>query len=111
MMASGFIQPDSYLLLVLSVIILSTGVYALRGVYFALLHESKIPIAVSGTAIGIISVVGYTPDIFMGPLMGYLIDSNPGATGHQYLFWVLAVFSTIGLISTFQFKKAVEHSS
>ena len=105
LMASGIIQPDGSIVLILSVIILSVGVYSLRGVYFALLQESKIPIVVSGTAIGIISVVGYTPDIFMGPLMGYLIDTYPGAEGHQYLFAVLSAFSIAGCIATVRFRR------
>ncbi|HLT37321.1 MAG TPA: MFS transporter, partial [Enhygromyxa sp.] len=40
------------------------AVYALRGVYFALLAETRVPTATTGTAVGIISVVGFAPDIF-----------------------------------------------
>lgn len=103
MMASGWIDPNGSILLITSIVILSIGIYAMRGVYFALLQEGKISVAVSGTAIGIISVVGFTPDIFMGPLMGYLIDNNPGALGHQYLFSLLGGFSIIGLVASVVF--------
>lgn len=103
LMSSGWIAPSGSLMLAASIIILSIGIYAMRGVYFALLQEGKIQVAVSGTAIGIISVVGFTPDIFMGPLMGYLIDNHPGAAGHQYVFSVLGGFSMVGLMAAFIF--------
>ncbi len=111
LMFSGIIEAQSYMLLAMSIIILSIGIYAIRGVYFALLQESKIPLLISGTAIGIISVIGYTPDIFMGPLMGYLIDTYPGQTGHQYLFGVLAIFSVVGTIAILLFKKVNSSTS
>ena len=31
-------------------------------------------IILTGTAVGVISIIGYTPDIFSGPLIGYFID-------------------------------------
>ena len=79
------------------------GVYAVRGLYFTLVQESHIPLAVSGTSIGIISVVGFTPDVFMGQLMGYLLDENPGVVGHQLVFLTLAVFALIGWFATLRF--------
>lgn len=41
----------------------------------------------------------------MGPLMGVLLDNNPGELGHQYLFGVLAVFGVIGLMASVLFGK------
>ena len=83
----------------------SLGIYGLRGLYYALFQESKIPLSITGSAIGFISVIGYTPDIFMGPLMGTLTDNFPGALGHQYVFGALAGFATIGLVATLLFKR------
>jgi nitrate/nitrite transporter NarK len=40
------------------------ALYALRGIYFALIAESRIPLQATGTAVGVISVAGFTPDIF-----------------------------------------------
>ena len=83
------------------------GVYAIRGIYFALMQESAVPLAATGTAVGIMSVVGFTPDVFMSPLMGYLLDSYPGAPGHRYVFLVLAIFALIGLIISMIFRNYV----
>ena len=102
--ASGMMAPNQYFLIILVFSATSAGIYALRGVYFALFQESKTPLAATGAAIGIVSFIGYTPDIFMGPVMGYLIDEYPGATGHQYVFFLIASFGLIGLISTVLFR-------
>ena len=53
-------------------------------------------------------VVGYTPDIFMGTLMGYLLDHNPGITGHQHVFMLLGIFFLVGLLAALRFKKIVQ---
>lgn len=103
--ASGIISPQTNLLFMLSLIITATGVYGVRTLYFAAMPEGKIPLAVTGTAIGIISVVGYTPDIFVGPIMGYLLDNSPDETGHQHVFMMLAIFAVIGLIASWKFYK------
>jgi hypothetical protein len=89
----------------LSLIITATGVYSIRTLYFAVLQEGKIPLAITGTAVGLISVIGYTPDIFIGPIMGYLLDSSPGIQGHQQVFMMLSVFSALGLFASIRFSK------
>ena len=85
--------------------IVATGVavYALRGVYFALLAEGGVPVALTGTAVGVVSVIGYTPDVFFGPLMGALLDGAPGAQGHRHLFVVLGLFAAVGLVASLGF--------
>lgn len=80
--------------------VVALAVFALRGVYFALLQEGGVPVMLTGTAVGLVSVVGYTPDIFMGPLMGALLDAYPGAQGHQLYFAALAGVSGLGLGAT-----------
>ena len=106
--ASGIIQSNMNSIFFLSLTIIAIGTYAARALYFAVLQEGHIPIALTGTAVGIISVVGYTPDVFASPIMGYLLDSYPGIEGHQYVFSMLVVFSTIGLIASLKFLKLVK---
>ena len=103
--ASGVLQPGMLLMIAITLATTSLGIYGLRGLYFALFQESKVPLAVTGSAVGFISVIGYTPDIFMGPLMGVILDGNPGEIGHQYLFGVLALFGLVGLVSAVLFKR------
>lgn len=100
---SGMISDQTTLLFILSIGLMALGVYSVRVLYFAAMEEGKIPLALTGTAIGFISIVGYTPDIFSGPMIGVLLDNNPGEIGHQYVFLVLAGFTLIGLITSITF--------
>ena len=105
MIAGGLILPGFPMFLIFVIVTTSLGIYALRGIYFALLQEAKISLIYTGSAVGLVSVMGFTPDIFMGPLMGYLIDRSPGALGHQHVFAVLALFGIIGLIASVSFTR------
>lgn len=80
------------------------GIYGLRGVYFAIMNRGRIPIGVTGTAVGIISFLGFTPDIFISPTIGYLLDTYPGPLGHEYIFGVMALFGLVGFITSLFFK-------
>ena len=46
---------------------------------------------------GLVSVVGYTPDMFVSYVGGVLLDNAPGLPGHQHYFGFLAVFAAFGL--------------
>ena len=85
--------------------VVATGVYAARSLYFAVMERGKIPLVLTGTAVGLISLIGYTPDIFAGPAMGYLFEANPGALGHQLVFGMLAIFSLVGGVAAWYYYK------
>lgn len=103
--ATGIISAGATTLFLISILVVSTGIYAARSLYFAVMERGQIPLVLTGTAVGLISLIGYTPDIFAGPAMGYLLDSSPGETGHQHVFWMLAIFSFVGgIASWFYFK-------
>lgn len=76
------------------------AIFALRGIYFALLEEGGVPLAVTGTATGVISAVAFTPDVFMPILSGALRDAYPGAEGYRYLFLITAGMCAAGLIAS-----------
>ena len=72
--------------MIVSAVVASLTIFARCGIYFALLKEGAIPVVVRGTAAGIFSVAGFTPDIFM-PLQGdVLLDRFPGLDGYRYFF-------------------------
>ena len=97
--ATGVISDSTTVLFFISILVVATGVYAARSLYFAVMQKGRIPLVLTGTAVGLISIIGYTPDIFAGPAMGYLLDSSPGEAGHQHVFWMLAGFSLVGGIA------------
>jgi nitrate/nitrite transporter NarK len=74
------------------------AVYALRGVYFALLGQTHTPKNITGAAVGMVSFLGYTPEIFFAPIAGRILDASPGAPGHLDYFRFLAIIAAIGII-------------
>jgi len=93
-------NPALIALVLVNIAVASSAVFASRGVYFALLEEGNIPLALTGTAVGTISVIGYTPDIFMPVLGGVLLDRYPGVTGYRYVFIFVTGMCVVGLLAT-----------
>ena len=81
-----------------SLLVSMFAVFALRGVYFALLEENHVPRRLTGTVAGTVSFVGFTPEIFFGPITGRILDANPGVVGHQNYFLFLATVAALGVI-------------
>jgi len=105
-LASNIMVRGTALLYLLTVVATSLGIYALRGLYFAIMREGRVPLHVTGSAVGFVSLIGYTPDVFMGPLMGWLLDRTPGAAGHQDLFAVVTTVALAGIVATVIFQRA-----
>ena len=104
--ALGIIAPSTTILFFMSVIIIGVGVYAARALYFGVMKVGNIPLALTGTAVGLISLIGYTPDIFAGPAYGYLLDLYPKQEiGFQYVFLLLCGFSLIGAIAALMYHR------
>ena len=73
------------------------AVFGLRGVYFALLQETRTPRHLTGTTVGMVSFVGFTPEVFFGSIAGRILDHSPGIEGHQHYFAFLAAIALLGL--------------
>jgi len=89
----------------LNVAVSSAAAFGLRGLYFALLEEGSIPAVATGTAVGIVSVVGYSPDVFFGILAGSIIDGYPGWPGYQFFSLVMVGFALLGLVASVVFSR------
>jgi MFS family permease len=92
--------PAMFYFMLVNVGIAGIAIFAIRGIYFALLEEGGIPLAVTGTAAGIVSAVGFTPDIFMPLLGGVLLDTYPGIEGYRYFYMITAVICALGLCAS-----------
>lgn len=86
--------------MLLTLVVSAIAIYGMRGIYFALLEECKVPLAVTGTAAGVVSAIAFTPDIFMPLLSGALLDGFPGALGYRYYFLTTAAICAVGLATT-----------
>jgi nitrate/nitrite transporter NarK len=106
-MSMNFLEGPATGILLGNMIVTFIAVYALRGIYFSLIEESGVDKRVTGTAVGIISVLGFAPDIFFGALTGRLLDANPGAAGFTHYFLVMACISILGMVFTWRLSRRV----
>jgi len=83
----------------LNFVVTHIAVFALRGIYFALLEEYQTPKFLTGASVGMISLLGFTPDAFFAPITGRILDANPGLVGHQHYFMFLTVTALVGIFA------------
>jgi MFS family permease len=93
-------HPDLVMILVVNTAVASLAIFSLRGIYFALLEEVGIPLAITGTVAGLMSALGFTPDVFMPLLGGVLLDRYPGSRGYRYYFGFIVVLCLVGLLAS-----------
>lgn len=94
-------EPGLAWVLLGNILIGSSAIFGLRSLYYALFEEAEVPAVVTGTAVGLVSVIGYTPDIFVSYVGGVLLDNSPGLVGHQHYFYFLAAFAAVGLLVSY----------
>lgn len=96
---------------VIMMMALYLGLFLMRGIYFGTVDQAKIPMKITGTAVGIISLVGFIPEVFMNTISGYLLDTYPGYDGYHYLFLILFAFAIIGLITSLFLQRNIRKNS
>ena len=94
--------PDTIALTLIyaNVFVTFFAVFALRGIYYALLEETRTPKHLTGASVAVIAFIGYTPEAFFGPVTGRILDANPGVPGHLNYFAFLAAVSVAGVLVT-----------
>lgn len=95
-------------LMLIMIVLLSSAAaaYGLRSVYFSIFGDLDIPNSLIGTVVGIVSFVGFLPDVFYALVTGALIDSSPGILGFQHAFIFTGVLMVIGAIAAWRLKRA-----
>lgn len=96
-----------------SVLVVITGIflYAIRGTYWSLLGDCKIDNAILGSAIGFISLVGYLPDIILGPFNSMLFNNFGPNGGYNAYFIASAIFGIVGAVLVLIFEKMTKRES
>lgn len=84
--------------IVIIVFIVSAVMYSLTGTYMAPIGETQIPNEYLGTAIGLISFIGYLPDALMWSVFGRMLENNPGEAGFNNIFMTCLALAICGLI-------------
>ncbi|MDV7142547.1 MFS transporter [Tropicimonas sp. TH_r6] len=80
------------------IIVLGGFLYAIRGTYWSLLGSAGIDAVMMGSAIGLISLVGYLPDIILPQLNSYLWTTYGDTGGYTAYFLVSAMLGVVGAI-------------
>lgn len=91
---------DSFLAIMLVVmLVLSVALLSMKGVFFSPLDEVKVPRIYTGIAAGLISIIGYSPDMYINAYYGWLLDLRPGIGGYNLIFESMIVLCVVGLIA------------
>lgn len=69
------------------------------GVVFSTLPEAGIPTKLTGTVIGVASIIGYSPDLWYNPIFGHWLDTLDTVPAYNAIFTFLAVSGVIGSIA------------
>lgn len=88
-------------ILIFACVIIYLAMYSNFGIYFSLLSEGRIPLEKSGVAIGLVSTLGYLPEVLCPLAAGKTLDAFSGVTGYHMYFIGMAVVATIGAIFCF----------
>ncbi len=76
--------------------------YAIRGIYWATLDSCNIPIRIKGLAIGVISFIGYSPDIYLPLINGAVLERFPGRPGYSIYFSGIVLMGLLGTLSAWR---------
>lgn len=81
------------------------AMYSNFGIYFSLLSEGGIPLEFSGVAIGVVSTLGYLPEIFAPLAAGRTLDVYPGVQGYHIYFGGMIILAIVGAVFCFIWTK------
>ena len=101
-----FLPTNSGAFVLLGIVLLvGLLTYAVRGIFWATLESCDISNNVKGLAIGVISLIGYSPDVYLPLLSGYLLTAFPEKTGYTIYFSIIAAMGLLGAIAAWKLKR------
>lgn len=90
------------------VVLIGLMIYTIRGLYWSLLGDFKIDEKILGLAIGVVSFIGYTPDVLM-PLVNNVLFQTFGPNGGYNGYFIFCACSAIlAILMTFLFRSSVK---
>ncbi|WP_058913510.1 MFS transporter [Entomohabitans teleogrylli] len=92
-------NPQSVVLGIGLILLLGFTCYASRGLYWACPGEARTPSYIMGTTVGICSVIGFLPDVFVYPIVGYWQDTLPAAEAYRNM-WLMGL-AALGMVILF----------
>lgn len=74
------------------------------------LSEIKMPMRIFGTASGLLSVVGFMPDMFIHTWYGAMIDAN-GTAAYAQIFGIEAALAVAGIFCVFMLLRSIKKNA
>ena len=71
-----------------------------KTMYMAPFSELNIPASHIGMAASLVSMIGFSCELFIYTLIGNIVQSNEGAIGYKYVFFMMVGFAVAGFIFT-----------
>jgi len=90
-------------------IVLTIGLltYAVRGIFWGTLDRADIPNQTKGLAIGVVSLISYSPDIYLPLINGPILEIWPGRVGYSIYFGLIVLTGFIGAAAAFRLRSLV----
>ena len=102
----AFVPASSSALLMITVVLLiGLLTYGVRGLYWATLGGCNVPNKIKGLAIGIISMIGYFPEVYLPLLSAALIENYPGGLGYKIYYLIVSVAGLLGAYAAYLLSK------
>ena len=92
------------------VLLIGVLTYAVRGIYWAMLEGAGVSNRIKGLAIGFISMMAFTPDIYLPLLEARVVEAVPGKSGSDLYFTIVATMGLIGALATWRLKVLVNRN-
>jgi len=99
--------PKNSSMLVLFIVVMALEIVltgAFRGQMCAPMRECRVPLNLTGSAIGFYSTLIYATDAILPPFIGQWLDNLPMETAWRNIFILIAVFGAIGILTTLWFR-------
>lgn len=94
-------NPQSVAMGIGLILLLGFTCYASRGLYWACPGEVRTPSYIMGTTVGICSVIGFLPDVFVYPIIGHWQDTLPAAEAYRNM-WLMGM-AALAMVIVFTF--------
>jgi MFS family permease len=79
-------------------VLFSFCAFCIKALYFSTIGDVKMPKHLAGASSGVISLVGYAPDMFIYLIIGAVMTGMGNAFGYRLNFLLMTVFSVTGFI-------------
>lgn len=107
--AAVFFTSQATMICVVVTVILAYLVNVIKSTYWSILGEAGVPLAMTGIATGIISLIGLSPDIFVAPIISRFLaygEAQGDVTiGFNIMIVWMVVWSALGILSAVLLKR------